>query len=194
MQEKIVALLKTVKREGMDNLINYLEKECDFFTASASTTYHENTAGGLARHSYNVYTLLAEKVARFYPKGNIPEQSIVLCGLLHDVCKIDMYKWGFKWKKDANNKWIEDPCWLVDDKFPVGHGEKSVFMIQRYIQLTDEEIAAIRFHLGMSETGVHFNYPMGFAYKAAISKYPLLLLTHTADVEAAYALEETVHS
>lgn len=194
MREEILKLLRSVKREGMENLINYLDKECDFFTAPASTTYHENTEGGLARHSYNVYTLLAEKVARYYPNKNIPEQSIILCGLLHDVCKIDMYKRGFKWKKDANNKWYEDPCWLVEDQFPVGHGEKSVFMIQRYIQLMDEEIAAIRYHLGMTEAGTHFNYPMGFSYKAALPKYPLMLLLHTADNEAAYVLEETVHS
>lgn len=189
MREEILKLLRSVKREGMENLINYLDKECDFFTAPASTTYHENTEGGLARHSYNVYSLLAEKVEKYFPKGDIPTQSVILAALAHDFCKINTYKMGTKWKKDEANKWYEEPVWIVKDEFPVGHGSKSVFVLQRFVQLTDEEIAAIYFHLGMCDPGVHFNYPNGFAFKDAMNKYPLVVLLQLADLEASYVIE-----
>lgn len=189
IQKQILEILQSVNREGTKNLVEYLTKECDYFTAPASTTYHGNTEGGLARHSLNVYNILKDKVDKYYPDGSISPQSVALCSLMHDLCKVDIYKWSKKWKKDENNKWFEEPCWMVKDEFPVGHGSKSVFVLQRFVQLTDEEIAAIYFHLGMCDPGVHFNYPNGFAYKDALNLYPLVVLLQLADLEASYVVE-----
>ena len=49
---------------------------------------------------------------------------------------------------DDYGKKIWDPvmAYDIEDQFPAGHGEKSVILILRYIQLTDEEIMAIRWH------------------------------------------------
>lgn len=189
MKEKIIELLKSVNRVGMDKLIEYLEKDTDFFSAPASTQYHSNNIGGLAKHSLNVYNLLQEKIERHYKNGEISDQSVKICSLLHDVCKINFYKEGFKWAKDAENKWIKEKTWVVEDSFPVGHGEKSVFILQRFIELTDEEVAAIRFHMGMTETGTHFP-PLSFMYRTSMDKYPLVSILHTADIEATFILEK----
>ena len=61
MKEKFLELLKTVKREGMEDLINFLEKS-DFFKAPASTRFHGNYEGGLVEHSLKVYEILSHKV------------------------------------------------------------------------------------------------------------------------------------
>lgn len=79
--------------------------------------------------------------------------------------------------------------WSVDDQLPLGHGEKSLYLLQQHIKLTDEEAASIRWHMGMSEAGTHFSYPSGFAYNAAKEKYPLLTLLECADQEASHILE-----
>lgn len=91
VKEDILNLLGLVKREGMPALITYL-KESDFFTAPCSTQFHLACEGGLAKHSLNVYDLLTEKVKR-YSLGT-PEDSIVICGLLHDLCKTNYYVRG----------------------------------------------------------------------------------------------------
>jgi len=189
IKAKILSLLETVNRHGMENVIAYLN-ESDFFTAPASTKYHCNYTGGLAEHSLNVYELLDEKVKRF--KLDVPDQSIIICALLHDVCKIDFYKEGQVWYKDDGlGPWKNKQGWKVEDSFPTGHGEKSVFILQRFMQLTDEEVLAIRWHMGMCDPGTHFNYPSGMAYQTA-SKHKLVTLLQTADYEASYVVEKTV--
>ena len=35
----------------------------------------------------------------------------------------------------------------INEKFVFGHGEKSVYLITKYMELTDEEAQAIRFHM-----------------------------------------------
>ena len=45
-KEKFIGLLMSTKRQGMEKLIEWLEKS-DFFTAPASTRYHSNYEGGL---------------------------------------------------------------------------------------------------------------------------------------------------
>ena len=54
MKEKMLELLKSINREGIDKLISFLEKT-DFFEAPASTRFHGSYAGGLVEHSIKVY-------------------------------------------------------------------------------------------------------------------------------------------
>lgn len=192
-QEKIVPELKKNLNGliGAENLINFLEFKTDFLTAPASTEYHGSVVGGLANHSWNVYCLLKDKAAYYKEKLgiDIPERSITICGLLHDVCKLNTYKKVKKPKKDENGRWIEVDSYAVEDRFPVGHGEKSVIILQRYISLTDEEVVAIRWHLGHSETGTHFFYPTGVSFKNAIEMSPLTTMLFSADNEATNIIE-----
>ena len=86
IKQQYLDLLKTVKREGIDDLINFLEKS-DFFKAPASTRFHGSYEGGLAEHSLKVYEILKHKVEHCIEPINIPEESIIIIGLLHDICK-----------------------------------------------------------------------------------------------------------
>ena len=83
-KNEIVALLKDVKREGIENLIDFLDRT-DFYTAPASTKFHNAFEGGLAEHSLNVYKALKELT-----KGKWEEDTLRIVGLLHDLCKINL--------------------------------------------------------------------------------------------------------
>ena len=50
MKEEFIKLLKSTNREGLENLLNFLEKS-DFYKAPASTRFHGNYEGGLLEHS-----------------------------------------------------------------------------------------------------------------------------------------------
>lgn len=183
---KFLRILNTVQRDGIQNLIAFLEGS-DFFTAPASSKYHLSKPGGLVEHSLNVYNLLEGKLEGFWivyglwlkekvPKTPHPNDSIIIIGLLHDLCKIGLYKEGGE---------PELPIvYSVDDSFPLGHGEKSVSIIQEYIKLTNEERLAIRWHMGpfgLSQEDMLF-------YREA-QKMPLVTLLFTADYEASNILE-----
>jgi hypothetical protein len=79
--------------------------------------------------------------------------------------------------------------YVVDDLLPLGHGEKSVIVLQKFIDLTDEEMLAIRWHMVAFDPGIHFNYPSGFPFREATKRSPLTTLLFTADFEASNILE-----
>lgn len=172
IKEKIITLLKSTKREGIEGLINFLNKS-DYFIAPSSTTHHCNYEGGLVEHSLNVYELLKEKNARY--KLGISKDTVIITGLLHDLCKVNLYK-----KVDNNDGTFK---YIWDDKFPCGHGEKSIIIAQRYIKLTDEECMMIRYHMGLTENGVEKSF------YTAIGNNKNVLALHFADWEASRFLE-----
>ena len=180
MKERYLELLKTVKREGMEELIKYLENS-DFFTAPASTKFHGDYEGGLLEHSLKVYDILCEKLKNPGIDINVSEDTIKIVALLHDICKTNFYKIDYRNAKNALGVWEKVPYYTIEDTIPYGHGEKSVMMITEYIKLTGEEKYAIRWHMGFSEPKEVYA-SLGLAMK----KYPLVLLVHEADLEATY--------
>ena len=181
-KDRFTNVLMEAGERGTEKLLNWLEKETDFFEAPASTTFHTNMRGGLCQHSLNVLDA-GIKLNEDYKLG-LEKESIILVCLLHDLCKVNFYiekeVWDKKWK-DETNEWRKTTEWKVEDSFPVGHGEKSVFLALRYIKLSDEEIAAIRWHMHAYEAGIHFNYPSGFPFRTAMEKYPLSKLLIISD-------------
>ena len=181
MKESFLKLLKSTKREGMDNVINFLEKS-DFFKAPASTRYHGNYEGGLLEHSMKVYEIFVEKVKNSSIKIDVPESSIIIMALLHDICKANYYKVDYRnAKNQTTGEWEKVPYYTIDDTIPYGHGEKSVMMLTEYIKLTNEEKYAIRWHMGFTEPKENYQY-----LSSAFKKYPIALLLHEADLEATY--------
>lgn len=178
MKEKIIELLKSTKREGMDNLIEFLEKS-DFFKAPASTRFHGDHEGGLAEHSFKVYEILKEKVK--FAGLDIPEETIIISALLHDICKTNFYKIDYRNAKNSLGVWEKVPYYTIEDTIPYGHGEKSVMMLTEYIKLTNNEKYAIRWHMGFSEPKELYG-TLGQAF----TKYPFALLLHEADLESTY--------
>ena len=179
MKQKILELLRETKREGIEDLIDFLANKSDFFTAPASTRYHGCFEEGLAKHSYQVYEIFRKKVEDSGLKIN--EDSIIISSLLHDICKVNYYKTDYRNAKNSKGEWEKVPYYTVNDTIPYGHGEKSVMMISEYIKLTNEEKYAIRWHMGFTEPKELYG-TIGEAYK----KYPVALLLHEADLEATY--------
>lgn len=192
LKKIILNELLEVQRDGMDNLIDYICNKTDYFTAPASTKYHSNYENGLAEHSHKVTQLFREKNERF--KLGLSENTIKICGYFHDLCKCNFYKRGIKNIKDGKkingygkevDNWIEKEVWEIDDQLPLGHGSKSVILLQEFISLSTFEVMAILFHMGLPE-----DYEMKIAYNNATKKYPAIIALHSADLESSYLLEE----
>ena len=188
MIKKFEELLLSTKREGVEALLEFIRKS-DFYTAPASTKYHSCHEGGLLEHSLNVYECLKEKRKNPIWENalkNIPEESLIIAALLHDLCKCYMYKVDYKNKKnDDTGVWEKVPYYTIDDRIPYGHGEKSVMMVEEYIKLTPVERYGIRWHMLWTEPKELYN-----TVGNAIKKYPFVMAIHQADLEATYLLEE----
>ena len=180
MKEKFLELLKTVNREGKNDLIEFIQKT-DFFKAPASTRFHGDYEGGLVEHSLKVYEILKHKVETNIEPIKVSDESLIIIALLHDLCKANFYKVDYRNAKNALGVWEKVPYYTIDDTIPYGHGEKSVMMITEYMKLTPEEKYCIRWHMGFTEPKEQYT-TIGLAYK----KYPLALLVHEADLEATY--------
>ena len=185
MKEEFITLLKSVNREGIDKLIAYIEKT-DFFKAPASTKFHGNYEGGLLEHSLNVYHILKEKLSHkpYSEIVQVSEDTIILITLLHDLCKTNYYTVDYRNKKNADGVWVKEPYYTVNDTIPYGHGEKSVMMISKFIELNMEEMYAIRWHMGFTEPKELYN-----TISSVYEKFPLALALHEADLEATYLVE-----
>lgn len=180
-RKEILELLGQVTRPGIEKLIKWLDNS-DFFTAPASTRFHSNYEGGLAEHSLNVYRIFKERCKHY--EFNLSNESIIITALLHDVCKANFYEVSSRnTKKDG--KWIQVPFYKVNDQMPLGHGEKSVFIINSFIKLTMEEVYAIRGHMGGYDDNP--NVPGGCWEKC---KWAVCL--HTSDLEASYMFEKHI--
>jgi len=192
-KQKFISLLKSTNRSGIDGVIEGLEK-LGFFNAPASSKHHLANAGGLVKHSLNVYaqaSLLREVQVGLRPDiaDKTPEESVIIVSLLHDVCKADIYKIVEKFRKDANNKWEKYLAYETDyTHCPLGHGEKSVIRLLRMgLELTNDEIAAIRWH--MAGWDLVDSYEAKGNFNAACDKFPLLPIIIAADELATRVLE-----
>lgn len=173
-----------VKRQGSQEFLDWLLKT-DFFTAPASTKYHGACEGGLLLHSLNVYKTLRE---RYFEEGKDSEESFAICALLHDLCKAQFYKVSTRnVKNDVTGQWEKVPYYTVEDAFPYGHGEKSVFLIERFMRLKTSEAIAIRWHMGGFDDSARGG---SFAISLAYEKYPLAVKLHLADLESTYLKEK----
>lgn len=167
----------SVNRQGAADLIGWLEEQTDFFSAPASSKYHLACEGGVCTHSLNVYRRLRPAL-NHYPFSH---ESIVICALLHDTCKANFYKIEMRNAKDEKGKWIKVPFYSIEDQFPYGHGEKSVYLIERHMKLTDDEALAIRHHMGGFGC-----YPGDNSTSNAFKLSPLSLELHIADIRATF--------
>lgn len=194
-----------IHRPGADKLLEWLETT-DFFSAPASTRFHLTRDGGLMEHSLHVYERLRTLFMREFTNGVLPtpeqDESIAICGLLHDVCKANVYQqepknhktydpekiaaaepWQIKHDKLGDFIWEMVMGYRFEDDLPYGHGEKSVYIISGFMRLSREEAMAIRWHMGFSDNDFKAG---GFTVGNAFEKYPLALLTHIADLQATY--------
>lgn len=171
-----------VSRPGSEKLLAWLDTT-DFFRAPASTRFHGACESGLVMHSLNVYHALRE---RYFEEGD-SEETFAICGLLHDLCKANFYKPGTRnVKNEVTGQWEKVPSYSIEDAFPYGHGEKSVYLIERFMRLRTAEAVAIRWHMGGFDDSVRGG---SRAMGEAFYQYPLAVKLHLADLTATYLLE-----
>lgn len=194
MREEFETILRSTGREGVDDCLEELQS-LGFFSAPASTRFHLNYEGGLMEHSMNVCKValrLREDMIAMQPalKSAIPEDSVIIASLLHDVCKADIYKPVVKRVKNRDGVWEDQPGYDADfSAFPMGHGEKSVVvLLLAGLALTNDEMLAIRWH--MAAWDLAFNSPEARSnINAARDSCPLCSLVQSADTLAANLLE-----
>jgi len=131
-QTTTIDFLSLIDRPGMASLLDYLENS-DYYHAPASTKYHNVFPGGLCQHSLNVTREFSKENAKW--QKSIPQDSVLIRGLLHDLCKVGAYK--------------ETSRGYEKVKGPEGHGKLSVLRIEEYITLTQPEKDIILFHMGL---------------------------------------------
>lgn len=182
-QEDFIEIYNSkIQRAGAPELLAWLQ-HTDFFTAPASTRYHCACENGLVQHSVSVY----QTMLRWLDLETDSEESFAICGLLHDVCKANFYKESVRnVKNEVTGKWEQKPYYSIDDQFPYGHGEKSVFLIERFLRLRTSEAMAIRWHMGGFDDAARGGCT---AISQAYQKYPLAVKLHLADFESTYLHE-----
>lgn len=171
-----------IKRPGAADLLQWIESN-GFFEAPASKRHHGARPGGLAEHSINVFRRLLFLNNKEEQRKQIPFydiETLAICGLLHDLCKIDAYR-----QAEGEGK-LE---YEITRSFPAGHGEKSVILILRFMHLTQEEILAIRWHMGQYDF-----YARGGGYDLdnAFRQSKLAVMLHLADMMATHFDEREV--
>lgn len=173
---------KYIKRPGADKLLEWLE-DSDFFTAPASTRFHGAYEGGLCEHSVNVWEELV-RLLKAYPEVKVTAESAAIVSLLHDLCKVGCYKTELRNQK-VNGVWVQRPVYVFQEDFCYGgHGSKSVYVIQKHMNLTEAEATAINCHMGSWDRS-----PGDYSLGPAFEQYPLALLVHWADESATYIRE-----
>lgn len=130
---RILRLLQSTNREGMDKVLEYLEKN-NFFEVPSSLHRHHNWNGGLAQHCLGVYDRLSNTGEQ------LPSDSVIITSCLHDICK------ARKIYKDKNGEWRERK---EDELHIPGHGNRSVKILEKLgLVLSPEEKRSIRWHMG----------------------------------------------
>lgn len=179
-KEKFISLCSGIHRDGINELMEWLENS-DFYISPASTKYHLSCEGGLLKHSLNVYDEL-RRLLTAYPEVKVPDESILIAALFHDLCKVNCYKTEMRNRKNSSGYWEQCVVYTWDEKFHYGgHGSKSVYLIQKFIRLTDEEAVAINCHMSCWDG----NTTVGEAY----AQFPFAWLLHVADEGATYIAE-----
>lgn len=174
---------KNITRQGASDLRKWLE-DSDFFSAPASKSHHSNFEEGLCLHKLATYKELVFLCDRYCP-GKYNSETIAISALLHDLCKVNFYVKGTKNVKEEG-KWVAKEVWNINEKIPLGHGEKSCIIIQQFMKLQIDELLAIRFHMGGFDSSVKGgDYSMSKAQEMS----PLVTLLQLADMLASHLIE-----
>ena len=195
--ETFKALLQSVEKFTEED-VNYLMEDLEhwgFFRMPASCKKHNCYEGGLLKHSLNVCQMaqmLREQALSIRPDlaPLLPMDSVIIASLLHDVCKSGIYQKVTRRLKNEIGLWESSSAYNIDYSYlPVGQGEKSVIMLLRSgLDLSDDEIMAIRWHMGGWDLPYQ-SQEMIASQKKACEITPLVTLIHTADAMAANLME-----
>lgn len=180
------SLLKT-KREGIEDLVDYME-EIGFFSAPCSGSYHLACEFGLVHHTRHVMEL-AEKIGVALFGGteyNKIQNSVVIAAALHDLGKCGQFgKPNYVPNVLKSGAPAAKPFKTNPDLLYVDHEIRSVAIAQMFIDLTEEEQFAILYHNGMYG-------PLKYSLQG--KETPLYMIIHWADMWASRVVEKSKES
>lgn len=134
-REEIISLLRSTKRDGVENLISVLDRYGFFTEQPLGYTHHHEWIGGLAQHSLGVF-----KIAEAIQFG-LDRDSLIIACLLHDLCKLHLMLKAYP---------------EIEQRYPRGHGRRSLALAQKTgITLMEDEGKAIANHMHRDEASVH---------------------------------------
>ena len=160
------------RKKDFDEFINFLENKTTWLTAPASVRYHLSEEKGLLMHSVGVTKTLLKLRELLAPE--LSEESCVIVALFHDVGKIgmpDAPRYLKKGEKFVYNK----------NQVEMQIANRSLYLVSKYIPLSDEEAQAILYHDGQYIAENRF-----IAHKEC----PLTLLLTFADTWTCAVYEE----
>lgn len=189
VKNAIEHLLRTTKREGIENLITWMD-ENGFFNAPCSTSHHLCYDGGLAEHSLNVYRsmLLLSKTLLGEDLEQTIVDSIIICSLLHDIGKVGQfgkpyYTENYLSKTDKEGNPIRSetkPFTTNKYLLNISHDVRSIAILSKFINLTEDEQFAILYHNGLYGD---------FKYQISGKETELYMLLHFADMWTSRVVE-----
>lgn len=164
-KQEFLLILKGTRRNGMDRLLDYMQKDTDFFTAPYVSSHLPSPIvqiGGLLRHTLNVYSRLLLEYSHENQlqvggdHGSEAEKIKQICdtlavvGLLHPLYQANRYSIVTKSELSSETGAFTEAEVLQrrDDIFGYGRGDESVYKLSGFIRLNREEAFAIRFQDG----------------------------------------------
>lgn len=180
----VIDHLLTTKREGMEDLIAYME-DCGFFEAPCSGSYHLACKYGLVHHTRNVM-MTAENIGYTLLKKDGYEEirnSVMIAAALHDLGKMGQFEKPHYVENTLKSGKASDskPYKSNPDLLPVDHEIRSIAIASMFIDLTEEEQFAILYHNGLYGTVGRYVLPG--------KETPLYMIIHWADMWASRVLE-----
>lgn len=181
-KEKFEELVRrNINREGVEDLLAWLETT-DFYTSPASTMFHNSFETGLVQHSINVFNEIMKY--REVELKDYSLETLAIVSLFHDLCKANTIVVSTRnVKNEVTGVWEKQPFYKYESQFPLGHGEKSVFLVSKFLKLTDEEALAINWHMG------GFDDRKSYDLSSAFTMSKLAVMLHVADLKASYIVE-----
>lgn len=134
-----VALLRSTGRNDIELLISHIER-MGYFIAPGSKEHHR-FEGGLVSHSLETFKKAMElreaKIAAGVDADLMPEASVIIAALMHDLCKADALRFA------AASRTV------YSVKKTHGHSSRSVRQVgYSGFRLTNDEKDAILWHMG----------------------------------------------
>ena len=207
-KNRFLELVDKIERDFDKEMLLKQLNGSDFFVAPASSMCHNAFEGGLCHHCLNVYDTLTKMCRAFYTKYDengecmgydcpYSDETLIIVSLFHDFDKMNKYEktvrnqkvyspTGSKYDEMGKFDWVSVAGYKKKDKaevFTIGtHGENSVYMTDKFIPISIEEIFAILNHHSVYDNPMLDN-------STIFSKYHLSCLLHTADTISAFVVE-----
>ena len=160
-----------------DRAIKWLEGT-DFYTAPASTKYHDSEPSGLLRHTLKVVSGVIN-LTTIDPFRSINVPEAILAAIAHDWCKINFYESFLRnVKNEDTGVWEQVPSYRhKPSEYPFGHGVTSLYIAEKLFKLSLEQALAIRWHMDIYDVS---DYEKSDLFDAK-EKYPMVRLLQMAD-------------